>query len=441
MLYCKPIIGDNYLTMKKLLLVLLCFVAVYTTTAQSNKDIANVYIKRSQESLDNLEIEESLQHFTKAMKYMDTITSSKVARLGTYIHYELRNFQEAQSLAKQYFLLNRNKKSEEYRGLLELYVNINEELEVQKREEARLEKERLAKEKELRRIDSLKTLWNNKSESLSLKVDSIYDFNKNNLALYVANGFFGILSDKGEIIIKADSYEDALSFDGFFILKNKKEDPTKIYAYNSNSNSGFVLPSPSDFNTLSTHYGKVMLPRGNGRLVTYPNNSYEPMVYDLNVKRYVKIANKKELFKNLKKNDVIDKYNKEDEVKVDKEWYRFGGHLGGGIHPLYFANRYQVYSFLCSIDGRVLRASTTYQYIGFFHNNKYQALKGDETIWINQNGTKVGAPDNESGKYVGLSKVVKLEDGTYQIMQGGFIILGDEKLEKLQDFLRNNSSK
>lgn len=441
MLYCNPIIEDIYLTMKKLLLVLLCFGAVYTSTAQSNKDIANLYIKRSQESLDNLEVEESLEHFTKAMKYMDTITSSSVAKLGTYIYYELRNFKEAQSLAKQYFLLNKNKKSEEYLGLLELFVNIKEELEIQKEEEARLEKERLAKEKELRRIDSLKTVWNNKSKSLSLKVDSIYSFNKNNLALYEANGFFGIISDRGEVVFKADSYKDALSFDGFFILKNKKENPTKIYVYKSNSNSGFVLPSPSDFNTLSTHYGKVMLPRGNGRLVTYPNNSYEPMVYDLNVKKYVKIANKKDLYKDLKKNDVIDKYNKDDEVKVNREWYRFGGHLGGGIHPLYLENNYKVHSFLCSIDGRILNPNSTYQYIGFFHNNKYQALKGTETVWINQNGTKVSEPQNESGKYVGLSKVVKLEDGTYQIMQEDFIILGGEKLEKLPDFLRKHSSK
>lgn len=37
-----------------------------------------------------------------------------------------------------------------------------------------------------------------------------------------------------------------------------------------------MLPAVSDFSTLSTSYRKVMLPRGNGRVVTYPNNAKEP---------------------------------------------------------------------------------------------------------------------------------------------------------------------
>ncbi|MCL7755062.1 hypothetical protein [Polaribacter sp. Z022] len=424
--------------MKKLLLAFICLMTFALSNAQSNKDIANVYVKRAKESLENLEVQLSLTHFDKAMKYMDTITSSKVARLGTIIHYELTNFAEAQSYAKQYFLLVKNKKSEEYLEFLDLFVNINEELEAQLAEEKRIEEERLRKEKELKRIDSLKTIWNNKSESLSLKVDSIYKFDKNNLALFKANNYYGIINDKGEVLLKADLYEDALSFDGFFILKNKVKEATKIYCYNASSKTGYTLPSPSDFNMLSTHYGEVMLPRGNGRLVTYPNNSYEPMVYDLNLKKNVKVANKQDLFKNLKKNDVIDKYNKDDELKVNKVWYKFGGHLGGGIHPLYINNNYKVHSFLCSIDGKMLRSTSRYQFIGAFYNNKFQAIKDNETVWVNQNGTKVGAPDNESGVYTGNTKVVKLSNGSYQLMQGEFIILGNEKLEKIAEFLRNN---
>lgn len=424
--------------MKKLLLAFLCLMTFAIASAQSNKDIANVYVKRSQESLNNLEIELSLEHFNKAMKYMDTITSSKVARLGTFIHYELRNFAEAQSLAKQYFVLVKNKKSEEYMEFLDLFVNINEELEAQIKKEKELEAERIKKEKELKRIDSLKTIWSNKSNSLSLKVDSIYKFNNKGLALYKANNFFGVITDRGEILVKADEYEDALSYDGFMILKNRKEEPSKLYCYNSNSNSGFLLPSPTDFNTLSSHFGKVMLPRGNGRLVTYPNNSYEPMVYDLNVRKNVKIANKKDLYKNLKKNDVIDKYNKDDEVKVNKVWYNFGGHLGGGIHPLYAQNSYQIKAFLCSVDGSVLNTATSYQYIGSFHNNKFQAIKGSEVFWVNQNGTKVSTPKDESGVYTGGVKVVKLANGSYQLMENNFIILRNEKLEKMADFLRSH---
>ncbi|MEO9570613.1 MAG: hypothetical protein ABJH82_12060 [Polaribacter sp.] len=424
--------------MKKIILAFLCLLTFAVSNAQSNKDIANVYVKRSFESLESLDVDLSLEHFNKAMKYMDTITSSKVARLGTIIHYELTNFAEAQTYAKQYFLLVKNKKTEEYLNFLDLYVNINEELEAQIAEQKKVEEERLRKEKELRRIDSLKTIWKTKSESLSLKVDSIYKFDKNNLAIFKANNYYGIINDSGEIILKADLYKDVLSFDGYFVFKNKEQEATKIYCYNTNDKSGFLLPSPSDFNMLSTHYGQVMLPRGNGRLVTYPNNSYAPMVYDLNVKKNVKVANKQDLYKSLKKNDIIDKYNKDDELKINKEWYNFGGHLGGGIHPLYIKNNYKVHSFLCSVDGKMLRTTTRYQFIGAFYNNKFQAIKDNEFVWINQNGTKVSAPDNESGVYAGNTKVVKLTNGSYQLNKDGVIILGNEKLEKMAEFLRSN---
>ncbi len=427
--------------MKKILLALLCVMTFTVSNAQSNNDIANVYIKRAQESLDNLEVDASLTHFTKAMKYMDTITSAKVAKLGTFIHYELRNFAEAQTMAKQYFLLSKNKKSTEYTEIIELFVNINEELEAQLAEEKRLEEERLRKEKELKRIDSLKTIWNNKSDALSIKVDSIYKFNKNNVALYSNKGSFGIIDDNGEILIKADEYIHAISYDGYILLLNKVEESNKIYCFNSNDRSGFDLPSPSDFNSLSTHYGKVMLPRGNGRLVTYPNNSYQPLVYDLNARKMVQISNKEALFKNLKKNDIIDKYNKEGEIKINKVWFDFGGHLGGGIHPLYSNKNYKVHSFLCSIDGKVLSSVSGYEYIGAFHNNKFQVYNDGKTTWVNQNGTKVSAPKDESGSYLGDSKVAKLENGSYQIKKGGVIVLGDEKLEKMIDFLRKFGNK
>ena len=427
--------------MKNLLLILICILSFCASNAQSNKEIANVYFKRAQESLDNLEVEKSLEHFTKAMKYTDTITSYKIARLGTYIHYELRNFKKAKKFVKQYFVLAKKKKTEEYEQLIELSVNITEEYEAQLEEEKRIEEERIKKEKELKRIDSLKTVWKNKSEMLSLKMDSIYSFDKNNLAIFKTNNSFGVINDIGEIILKSEDYKDALSFDGYILFLNKPKDPTKIYCFNRSTKEGFLIPNVSDFNSLSTHYGKVMLPRGNGRLVTYPNNSYQPLVYDLNSKTIVKIANQKELFKTLKKADIIDKYNKDGEVKINKIWYSFGGHIGGGIHPLYLDKNYNVHSFLCSIDGKVLYAASDYQYIGSFHNDKLQAIEGDNTVWINQNGTKVSEAKDSSGSYSGSSKVVKIENGVYQIMRDGIIILGNEKLEKMSNFLRNNSSK
>ena len=436
---------------KTTLVILLMFIASFVYS-QSDSDIAKVYIKRANEAIENsIDFKSALDNFEKAMKYMDTITDRKIASLGSDIYFEnhlnkenleakLEFLKKAEAFSKQYFVLAKNKKLEEYTENVEKSILIKETIaEIEGRIKI-LEEERKARERELRRIDSLKKVWNNKSIELSLKFDKILDFNKNSLALFIKNGNYGIINDVGEIIIEANEYKDALSFDGYFLLKNKKEEPNKIYIYNTNNNTGFLLPNVSEFNTISTHYGQVMLPRGNGRIVTYPNNSYQPMVFDLNVRKIVRVQNEKELFKKLKKGDLIDKYNKDGEVKINKKWYDFGGHVGGGIHPLYFNKNYNVHSYLCSIDGKILLAASDYKYIGPFHNNKIQAIYNGETTWINQNGTKVSAAKDDSGEYTGKSILKKLENGNYQIIREGIIILGKEKLEKMSDFLRKHNN-
>jgi predicted transposase YbfD/YdcC len=431
--------------MKNLLLSVLCVLFLSSLNAQSNNELAKFHLKRAQESLTSYrgdinpsDLDKSLIEFSKAMKYTDTITSTNTAKLGALIHYEKSNFKEAKVYMQQYFQLATNKSSNEYSELIGISVDINEKLEAQLLAVKKQEEERIRKEKELRRIDSLKVVWSSKSEALSLQIDSIYKFDKNNLALFKNEGNYGIINDKGEVVLASEDYKAALAFDGYVLFMNKSQEPTKIYCFNSGTKEVFILPLVSDFNLLSTHYGKVMLPRGNGRLVTYPDNSYGPMVYDLNVKKIVRVANKKELFKSLKSNDVIDKYNKKEEVKINKNWFTFGGHVGGGIHALYLEDDYNVHSFLCSIDGNVLYAESDYQYLGAFHNNKTQAVKDSETVWVNQNGTKVSAAKEDAGEYSGNSTLTRLKSGAYQITQDGVIILGEERLEKMPVFLRNN---
>ncbi|APZ46188.1 hypothetical protein BW723_07700 [Polaribacter reichenbachii] len=436
--------------MKKIVIVV-CLLAFGVTEAQTNKDIANVYIRKANEVLtESIDFETALTMFQKAMKYTDTISDKKIASLGASVYFEtyhkqptlkeqLAFLEKAKYYSKQYFDLNngKNKNSEDFINNSDNYVFILENIDSINAKLEKIEADRIKKEKELRRIDSLKTVWVNKSNELSFKADSIYKFNKNNVALYTNDGYFGLLNDKGEVLLKANEYEDAISFDGFVIFKNKAINPTKLFSYNTNNHVSFQLPSISDFNTLSTHYGKVMLPRGNGRLVTYPNNTHSAFVYDLNVKKMIKVANLENLLKRLEKFEAIRKYNKDEQVKIDKEWYNFGGHLGGGIHPLYGIEDYNLKGFLCSIDGKFINASSGYQYIGGFHNNKYQAYKGTEVLWVNQNGTKVSTAKDEGGKYTGNSVVSKLENGKYQITKDGIIVLGKESLEKMVDFLRS----
>ncbi|MBU3010238.1 hypothetical protein KO506_02375 [Polaribacter vadi] len=439
--------------MKKIVVVI-CLLMFVVTEAQTNKDIANVYIRKANEVLaESIDFETALTMFQKAMKYTDTISDKKIASLGASVYFEtyqkqptlkdqLAFLEKAKFYSKQYFNLNdgKNKTSEDFINNSDNYVFILENIESINDKLDKIEQDRLKKEKELRRIDSLKTVWKNKSETLSIKVDSIYNFNKNKVALFTKGAFFGLINDKGEILFEANEYKEAISFDGFVIFKNEAINPTKLYSYNTNNNVNFQIPSISDFNTLSTHYGKVMLPRGNGRLVTYPNNSHNAFVYDLNVKKTIKVANLEDLLKRLKKFETIGKYNKDEQVKIEKEWYNFGGHLGGGIHPLYGVEDYGLKGFLCSLDASFISTSSGYQYIGAFHNSKYQALKGNQVIWINQNGTKVNAAKDEAEKYSGNSIVSKLDNGNYQITQEGIIILGKESLVKMSEFLRSFSN-
>lgn len=425
--------------MRKILPILFFLVSSISFFAQSNKDIANVYIKRAWEKYNDIETRvDALEDFNKAMKYLDSVTTKDVAKLGTFIHYEVGNWQKAKDYSEQYFNLSKNKKSEEYLNLVELFVSIEEELEAQKEQERLAEEKRIRKEKELRKIDSLKTIWNAKSKSLSIKTDSIYNFNANKYALFKLNGKFGVINDRAEIVVEANEYVSALNFDGFFILKNKESNPTKLFSFNTITGVGYALPMPSEFNTISTHFGQVMLPRANGRLVTYPNNSFKPMVYDLNQKKFVRVANEKEVLKSLKKNDRIRRYNNDGEVKIEREWYSFGGHLGGGVHPLYFEKNYKVHAFLFAVDGKVLTTKSSFDYIGAFNENKLQALKGNKTSWINRNGTIVNDTKGKYEKYEGNSRVVKVEDGLYQIQENGIIIKGNESLEKLLDYLSKN---
>ncbi|QVY64873.1 hypothetical protein [Polaribacter sp. Q13] len=378
--------------MKKLLLILLCLISFALTNAQSNKDIAGVYIKRAKEAIEtSINYKGALVQFEKALKYVDTITESDLATLASLIYYENHLYQEtdkekldflkkSETYNKQYFLLTTNKASEEYTNNLENLILIQETIEELEAKMKKEEYERIKKEKEHQKIDSLKMFWKKKSESLSLKVDSIYRFNANNVALYSKDGNFGVVDDMGRIIVEATDFKDAISSEGFILLKNKKEEASKIYCFNTNDKKGFLLPNVSEFNSLATHYGQVMLPRGNGRLVTYPNNSFEPMVYDLNVKKIVRISNETELLKTLKREDVIDKYNKDGEVKINKEWYDFGGHLGGRMHPLYFDGNHNVHSFLCSTNKKILSSDGGYEYVGAFYEEKFQAIKKGKVI-------------------------------------------------------------
>jgi hypothetical protein len=403
--------------------------------SQTDTEIGNVYIGRALKLAEQIEFKKADEQFEKAMKYLDSVKTSDVAWLGVYIKYELKDYKKAKQYAKKYFLLKKNKKGEEYKEMLDTYVDIEEKLLEQEEEERRLELERLRKEREQRRLDSLETVWNEKSASLSLKVDEVQAFNKFGTALFKKDNFYGILNDKGIILVEADKYKGVRSFAGYTLFLDRSENPSKVMAFDHSTLKAHMLPSPNVVNTLSTNFSEVMLPRANGKVVLYPNNSLEIMSYDLVGKKIEKVADEKELFKELKKTDKIQKSNKEGQIKINKDWFHFGGDLGAGVYPL-FGDDYSLKGFLSSITGNIIPTSS-HNHIGSFYDGTYQYFSEGKVLWMNQSGESASAPKDAFGEYSGETSIQKTKAGSYQFLKGGIIILGDQELKPLKEFLEN----
>ena len=422
----------------KFIILSLVFLFPLTIIGQTDSGISNVYIKRSEVLFHNLEMDRSLEIFNKALKYMDSVPNSRVAKLGALLHFEHEKFFEARSYAKWYFELEEDKTTEDYQNMLETYVNIQEEIDKYIAEQKALELKRLREDKEAHRLDSLNKLWTDMSKAYIIKIDSIYKFNKYNVAVYSKDGQLGIMDDVGNIIDKPQNYNHFITYDGYILMLDKQKNPEKIYVYNCNIKQGFLLPSVSAFNANSTHYGKVMLPRANGLMVTYPNNSKKAYVYNLKDKSFIETADLIDFLKMLKKNDIIEKY-KDEQVRINKQWLTLGSHLGAGIYELYGdENRF---GFLNTSDGKVLDANF-YNYLGGFYDGNFELLEDGKQFWMDVDGIKRETNKDENGMYSGISRFVKHADGTYVILQNregkDYLILGDKALLNKVKFIEES---
>ena len=180
----------------------MCFLCAHLQLLHKPTVKLRIYVKRAEDSFYNLEIDKSLEIFNKALKYMDSIPNSRVAKLGTLLHYEHKNYFEARSYARLYFQLETDKSTEEYGTMLETVVNIQDEIDEFIIEQKALKVKRLKEERETRRLDSLNNLWTNLSRAYTIKMDSIYKFNQYNLAVFSKNGQLCIMDDVGTIVEK-----------------------------------------------------------------------------------------------------------------------------------------------------------------------------------------------------------------------------------------------
>lgn len=432
---------------KTVLLYLILFLSI-GVYSQTNQEIANVYFKKAEEAIGKIDFSSALENFNKGIGIIDEVQRPRIAHMGTFINYELKMYDDAMLYAKKYFSLSPSNSSDDYNQMLEMYAFLQErfsqkEQERRKKEAERLkkEKEKLEKEKELKKIDSLKTEWQKLSKNFILEVDSIHKFNKRGITIYKKGRFYGVINDKGNIIKKAEKYRYAFQNEGYIVLLDKKNNTRRGYIYEVESDEDYELPPAYRFDKNSSYYSKVTLPRGNGRMVLYPESSLKTIVYDIGLEKPVEIANIKDLFRQLRKEDKIDKSDrKERTVKVNKDWYSLGNYLGGGVYSLYVTETKEIYGFLITNveeDYMVLKYNDV-GYLGAFYKNKLQAIKGNKTTWITDIGEEGSKPKSDYFDYDGGVEVEKIENGKYHLKKNGSIFLKGKTLNSMADYLRKN---
>ena len=248
------------------------------------------------------------------------------------------------------------------------------------------------------------------------------------------------MDDTGTVLVEPNIYKNANEFEGYIILDDSVSEPSKLYCYNAKEKSSYNLPEISSFEPNSGYYESVMLPRSNDLLVMYPNKALEVVVYNLAQEARIRVKNIDELFKSLKKQDIIDKYDeKELTVKIGKVWYGFGGHLGGDVYTLYNleANKLAGYLFAAANENQFKELSDI-GYLGALDRNKMQGIKNGKLIWYNTFGDEVSPLKNLSAQYKGAIKTKKLKNGKYHFMRGDIITKKGKELKPLNEFLKDN---
>ncbi|MFC2127659.1 hypothetical protein ACFLRU_04685 [Bacteroidota bacterium] len=424
--------------MKKILF-LFTFLLSTILFSQSNKEIAGIYLIKSEEKLKIKELDQALSYFDKAKKLLGTVTSAKVEELGTMIYYHLKDYAKSKEHAKKYFELEKDKTSESYSQVLYLYVDLEEQIEIQKELERQKREVEMFALKKQQRLDSLKNVWSIKANSLVVEADTIYKFDKNGVGVFKSlTGHFGVISDTGKELVAPGSYSNFYHFDASIVLmEGVSEQPTKITVFNTNTLVEKIIPPVTQFNALSTHYGRVMIPRDNQYLVCYPNNATKVAVYDLESNSLLPTPNLEKYFKFWKDKKVIKKYTKDNQIKIDKDYLSFGGDLKGFI--VFYTETGSIYAYISS-GGKIIY-TTQYSNIGTFCNGFAEAIKTDgQQVWINENGLETAILLNKNGAYSGTTVVEKVgESKCHFINKTGQIIKDLEVLDSLEQFLKSHN--
>ncbi|WP_139958882.1 hypothetical protein [Flavicella sediminum] len=422
--------------MKKILFLVVFLAFSNQTFAQSNTEIAGIYLIKAEEKLNIDMLDQALGYFDKAQKLLGAETTAKVEELGTMIYYKLKDFEKSKTHAKKYFELEKDKTSESYSQVLYLYVDLEEQIELQKEQDRKEREIAMFALKKQQRLDSLKNVWQEKADALIVSADTIYKLDKNGVAVFKSpTGNYGVITVDGKELIAPGAYANFSHFDGYIVLmEGVKGQPTSIKVLNTTSLKEITIPPVAQFNSLSTHYGQVMLPRDNHYLVCYPNNATKVAVYNLETNSLLPTPFLERHFKYWKDKKVIKKFNDDNQIKIEKDYLNFGGDLKG--FSVFYTETGSIYAYISS-GGNILLASQ-YTNIGTFSNGFSEAIKGDgQQVWINEKGIETKPLLNKNGDYVGTAILEKVGPSKYHfINEAGQITKDEETLESLEKFLK-----
>ena len=416
-------------------ILLLLFFISFQFYGQSSSEIAEIYLVKSEEQLQDKELAKALVYFDKAKNLLGNESTAKMEEIGTMIYFQLENYPVAKEHAKNYFDLTTEKGTERYNEVLYLYVDIEEKIEAENKIKAELLAAEMLRKKEQHRIDSLTTLWFTKSSKLSFVADTIYSFDKNGVAIFKNDkGFYGVINDSGSELVSPGTYSNFYHNDGKIILmEGAKNQSSKVVVFKTDTKETISLPQVSDFNSLATNYGKVMLPRENNLVVMYPNNSKNVLVYDIDAKDYKSNSKLMEYYEYWKDHKVIKKFNKENQIKIDKDYLDFGGDLGG--FSAFYNEDDSLFGFI-SLGGSIL-SSSQYKYLGTLNNGALEAITIDGTsIWLNEKGRTIQKPINKNGIYKGTIVLVKTDSKYQFVNEKNEIIKDGASLVSLDEFLK-----
>lgn len=421
----------------KIKITFLSLLMSLTMMSQSGKELANVYFNKAYEAIATVDYTGAKENFLKGVKKLDTIKSKSVAQLGSLIFMELKEYNEAMKYAQQFFLLSKNKSSEMHQEMLALFVNLEEKIASKEEEKNRKIKEEKEKERLLKLTDSLKGVWNEVDLKFTLKVDAMSEFDKKGVALFLADGYYGVINDEGEVLVEADTYRAAVQNEGYFVLMDFKENPQEIYIYNSKIDKSVLVGNPNNYKESLTNYGTVTLPRVNGRIVMYSEEIKETLVYDIGKEEFITTKSKGFLTK-LEDNGKVDKFKKGKRFKKGKKWYKLGNHLGGNVYSVYSEDKSNLKKYLfAGGEESVLLNKSEIGLLGACYRSKLQAFDEEgNVVWYNNKGEITDKPLLNQ-EYRGDTKVVKVKKG-YQLVRDGKVFLKDKQLEPFEDFVKRN---